>query len=367
MPSWGVNMPFWEVINSAILLFLLCCCWFTRPWESSYFKKHHVLFLGVRTETVVAAESLRLRKPQHFNPWQLVKLVICCIPTHVWHVHSTSPSSLTSCFRYQMCFDLWQNLHPDMAGWSEWQTLLLFVGDREKLRCNDGVVCTWASCKKTTTTTTTDHVSDPTALSSPERPSSFWRSGLVPPADTAAPSGTHSSRCWLDTGALPWPAGGSTLFTASNDWCFEQPVNLAYSNDNSQYCCILHHPFPSPSGSTTEKTQRIHFVSLLTDFLNRFTSEGAALHVTLWLKDTRGCWLTRYSNFTSRYLRMVSLVSGMALWRYVFRSWSIWTTTVILVSHVMRSEHDRDTIEESRAGSTLDFFVIKQRCALCFY
>lgn len=34
--------------------------------------------------------------------------------------------------------------------------------------------------------------------------------------------------------------------------------------------------------------------------------------------------LTRYSNFTSRYLRMVSLVSGMALWRYVFRSWSIW-------------------------------------------
>lgn len=234
-------------------------------------------------------------------------------------------------------------------------------------RCNDGVVCTWASCKKTTTTTTTDHVSDPTALSSPERPSSFWRSGLVPPADTAAPSGTHSSRCWLDTGALPWPAGGSTLFTASDDWCFEQPVNLAYSNDNSQYCCILHHPFPSPSGSTTEKTQRIHFVSLLTDFLNRFTSEGAALHVTLWLKDTRGCWLTRYSNFTSRYLRMVSLVSGMALWRYVFRSWSIWTTTVILVSHVMRSEHDRDTIEESRAGSTLDFFVIKQRCALCFY
>lgn len=234
-------------------------------------------------------------------------------------------------------------------------------------RCNDGVVCTWASCKKTTTTTTTDHVSDPTALSSPERPSSFWRSGLAPPADTAAPSGTHSSRCWLDTGALPWPAGGSTLFTASNDWCFEQPVNLAYSNDNSQYCCILHHPFPSPSGSTTEKTQRIHFVSLLTDFLNRFTSEGAALHVTLWLKDTRGCWLTRYSNFTSRYLRMVSLVSGMALWRYVFRSWSIWTTTVILVSHVMRSEHDRDTIEESRAGSTLDFFVIKQRCALCFY
>lgn len=234
-------------------------------------------------------------------------------------------------------------------------------------RCNDGVVCTWASCKKTTTTTTTDHVSDPTALSSPERPSSFWRSGLAPPADTAAPSGTHSSRCWLDTGALPWPAGGSTLFTASDDWCFEQPVNLAYSNDNSQYCCILHHPFPSPSGSTTEKTQRIHFVSLLTDFLNRFTSEGAALHVTLWLKDTRGCWLTRYSNFTSRYLRMVSLVSGMALWRYVFRSWSIWTTTVILVSHVMRSEHDRDTIEESRAGSTLDFFVIKQRCALCFY
>lgn len=35
------------------------------------------------------------------------------------------------------------------------------------------------------------------------------------------------------------------------------------------------------------------------------------------------CHLTRYSNFTSRYFRIVSLVSGIALWRYVLRSWSI--------------------------------------------
>lgn len=230
-------------------------------------------------------------------------------------------------------------------------------------RCNDGVVCTWASCKKTTTTTTTtDHVSDPTALSSPERPSSFWRSGLVPPADTAAPSGTHSSRCWLDTGALPWPAGGSTLFTASNDWCFEQPVNLAYSNDNSQYCCILHHPFPSPSGSTTEKTQRIHFVSLLTDFLNRFTSDGAA-HDTLTKRHTR---LLTHQIFK---LHIQVLADGELGVRY-----GLVKVRVQIVEHL---NNDSDTGQscheirtwqrhDRREQSRIDFRLLCNQTKMCF-
>lgn len=56
------------------------------------------------------------------------------------------------------------------------------------------------------------------------------------------------------------------------------------------------------------------------------------------LKWPVSCRLTRYSNFTSRYLRMVSFVSGMALLRYVFRSWSIWTTRCTGIYKIQQKE-----------------------------
>lgn len=46
---------------------------------------------------------------------------------------------------------------------------------------------------------------------------------------------------------------------------------------------------------------------------NRQSSFGPMKPIRVNLSSPKRCHLTRYSNFTSRYLRMVSLVSGMAL------------------------------------------------------
>lgn len=105
-------------------------------------------------------------------------------------------------------------------------------------------------------------------------------------------------------------------------------INCQYHTDiiksvtDSRCCCILHHPFPSPSSSTTERHKNPSCYStyrLTVNFSKRSDSTAG---------------LTRYSNFTSRYLRMVSLVSGMALLRYVFRSWSICKTRETLKSNI---------------------------------
>lgn len=81
----------------------------------------------------------------------------------------------------------------------------------------------------------------------------------------------------------------------------------------------------------------IHFLHLqavrLKDTKNLSCYSTYRLTVNFSKRSVSTAGLTRYSNFTSRYLRMVSLVSGMALLRYVFRSWSICTTRDTLKSN----------------------------------
>lgn len=75
------------------------------------------------------------------------------------------------------------------------------------------------------------------------------------------------------------------------------------------------------------------------DFISDFLV--MAVRRTKTKKGTGSCSLTKYSNFTSRYLRMVSFVSGMALWRYVFRSWSICTMRYEIRQEIHTTEHSR--------------------------